>query len=394
MKKISKIIAVVLTFAFSLALLTACGGGGSAEPAAAGGGSGTAAPSGGGSAIAGSSGSEAPTVFYGEYDGPEMTLEVNLSSSLANAAYLGDAFDRITARTDGKVKFNITEYSGLLDTASALEGLGAGVADISDLTLSNYPESFVYTTQVCAQPFMGFKDIDSANDIIREVIITNPDDIMMQEFTSQNVKPLMSAAVFGTSLFLADDTAVAAPSDLSGLKIMSDDQVISQFINSQGGAAVALDIMNMGSNMKNGVADGVFIAQNVAEIFGADAETKALYTFPVDLSTHIKTTSINLDTWNSFDDTLKNIFNEELGDEMYEEYIDWVDMMEAKRHDKFDANENMAQYTIPEDQIPAWQSAIQPFADAQLEELAATHPDLDTAKQIWRDAIDNYYAAK
>lgn len=373
MKKFSKIFALILALALTLAWVTACGG---EKPAPAGSG-------------AGSSGQE---VFYGEYDGPEMTLEVNLSSSLANMQYFGDAIDRITARTDGKVKFNVTEYSGLLDQASALEGLGAGVADISDLTLSNYPESFVYTTQACAQPFMGFKDIFSANDIIREVIITNPDELMTQEFTAQNVKPLLTSAVFGTSLFLAKDTPVAQPADLNGLKIMSDDQVISSFINSQGGAAVALDIMNMGSNMRNGVADGVFIAQNVGEIFGADEETKALYTFPVDLSTHIKTTSINLDTWNSFDDTLQKIFTEEFGDAMYQEFLDFVDTMETKRHAKFDANTEMHQYTIPEDQIPAWQAAIQPYADAQLEGIAATHPDLDKAKQIWRDAIDNYYA--
>ncbi len=373
MKKFSKIFALILALALTLAWVTACGG---EKPAPAGSG-------------AGSSGQE---VFYGEYDGPEMTLEVNLSSSLANMQYFGDAIDRITARTDGKVKFNVTEYSGLLDQASALEGLGAGVADISDLTLSNYPESFVYTTQACAQPFMGFKDIFSANDIIREVIITNPDDLMTQEFTAQNVKPLLTSAVFGTSLFLAKDTPVAQPADLNGLKIMSDDQVISSFINSQGGAAVALDIMNMGSNMRNGVADGVFIAQNVGEIFGADEETKALYTFPVDLSTHIKTTSINLDTWNSFDDTLQKIFTEEFGDAMYQEFLAFVETMETKRHAKFDANTEMHQYTIPEDQIPAWQAAIQPYADAQLEGIAATHPDLDKAKQIWRDAIDNYYA--
>ena len=374
MKKFSKIVAVILTLAFTLALITACGG---EKPAPAG---------------SGSAGSSGQAVVYGEYDGPEMTLEVNLSSSLANMQYFGDALDRITARTDGKVKFNVTEYSGLLDTASALEGLGAGVADISDLTLSNYPESFVYTTQACAQPFMGFKDIYTANDIIREVIITNPDEMMTQEFTAQNVKPLLTSAVFGTSLFLAKDTPIAAPSDLNGLKIMSDDQVISSFINNQGGAAVALDIMNMGSNMRNGVADGVFIAQNVGEIFGADEETKALYTFPVDLSTHIKTTSINLDTWNSFDDTLQKIFNEEFGDAMYQEFLTFVETMETKRHDKFDANAEMHQYTIPEDQIPAWQAAIQPYADAQLEGVAATHPDMDKAKQIWRDAIDNYYA--
>lgn len=382
MKKLSKILAVVLTAVFTLALMTACGG----QPAP------TPTPTPGGSSTAGSGGSSGQTVFYGDYTGPDMTLEVNLSSSKGNAEYLVNAFDRITARTDGKVKFNITEYSGLLDTASALEGLGSGVADISDLTLSNYPESFVYTTQVCAQPFNGFKDIFTANDIIRDVIIVNPDEIMQQEFIAQNVKPLSIAAVFGTSLFLAKDVKIEHPTDLQNLKIMSDDQTLSSFINSQGGAAVALDIMNMASNMKNGVADGALIAQNVGEIFGADEATKALYSFAVDLSTHIKTTSINLDTWDSFDATLQAIFEEEFGPMMYEEYLAWVEKMENQRHQKFDANAEMKQYVISEEFISEWKDALAPFADAQLAELAATHPDLDKAKDIWRSAIDTYYA--
>ena len=373
MKKLGKILSVALAAVFALALMTACGGGGNPAPA----------PAGSGAAPAGSSGSSGQAVFYGEYTGPDMTLEVNLSSSKGNAEYIVNAFDRITERTDGKVKFNITEYSGLLDTKSALEGLGNGVADISDLTLSNYPESFVYTTQVCAQPFMGFKDIDTANDILREVIILHPDDIMTQEFTAQNVKPLSTAAVFGTSLFLAKDVQIEKPADLNGLKIMSDDQTLSSFINSTGGAAVALDIMNMASNMKNGVADGALIAQNVAEIFGADEATKALYSFAVDLSTHIKTTSINLDTWNSFDETLQKIFNEEFGDEFYKEYLAWVDKMEAARHEKFDGNADMHQSTISEEMIPAWKEAVTPFAEQQLNALAETHPDLEKAKEIW-----------
>lgn len=384
MKKLSRILAAVLAAVLTLAMITACGGNNQGgQPAKQ-----------GSSAKPVSGSSTAPAVHYGIYNGPEMTLEVNLSSSKANAEYIVNAFDRVTARTDGKVKFEITEYSGLLDTKSALEGLGTGVADISDLTLSNYPESFVYTTQVCAQPFMGYKDIDTANDIIREVILTNPDPIMTQEFTAQNVKPLTTAAVFGTSLFLAKDVETQKPTDLNGLKIMSDDQVISKFINSQGGAAVALDIMNMASNMKNGVADGACIAQNVGEIFGADEATKALNTFSIDLSTHIKTTSINLDTWNSFDDVLKGIFEEEFGDVMYEEYLAWVDKMEAQRKAKFDANTEMKQYVITEDMIPAWKDAIAPFADEQLQALAATHPDIEKAKEIWRTAIDNYYANK
>lgn len=379
MKKLGKIVALVLTAVFALALVTACGG--KKEPAPA-----------GSAGTAGSSGSSGKAVFYGEYTGPDMTLEVNLSSSKANAEYIVNAFDRITARTDGKVKFNITEQGGLLGPAEALRGLGNGEADISDLTLSNYSDSFVYSTVVCAQPFMGFKDINTANDIIREVIIKNRPELMDSEFTKANVKPLSSAAVFGTSLFCAKDVELQHPQDLNGLKIMSDDPVISEFVNSVGGAAVQLNVMEMSSNMKNGVADGAFVAQNVGEIFGADVASKSLNTFSIDLSTHVKTTSINLDVWNSFDDTLKKIFDEEFGDEFYEEYLAWVNKMENQRKDKFAANAEMNIYSVPEDLIPEWQTAIEPFAKKALDQYAGANPDIDTAKQIWRDAIDTYYA--
>lgn len=380
MKKIGKIVAVALSAVLVLALLTACGGKKEPEPTVPG--------------SAGSSGSSGKAVFYGEYTGPDMTLEVNLSSSKANAEYIVNAFDRITARTDGKVKFNITEQGGLLSPADALEGLGSGVADISDLTLSNYSESFVYTTVACAQPFMGFRDIDTANDIIRDVIINNPNELMENEFYVQNVKPLSTAAVFGTSLFCAKDVELQHPADLNGLKIMSDDPVISEFVNSVGGAAVQLNVMEMSSNMKNGVADGAFVAQNVGEIFGADVASKSLNTFAVDLSTHVKTTCINLTTWDSFDDTLKKIFDEEFGESFYEEYLAWVDKMESQRRDKFAANAEMHRYEVPADLIPEWQAAIEPFASKALSQYAATNPDTEQAKQIWRDAIDNYYAGK
>ena len=102
-----------------------------------------------------------------------------------------------------------------------------------------------------------------------------------------------------------------------------------------------------GINFAMGVATGIILEFEfgtnwsnyswfVGDIFGAAEATKTLYAFAIDLSTHIKTTSICLDTWNKFDDTLKNIFTEEFGDKMYTEYLAWVEKMENQRHDKWD----------------------------------------------------------
>lgn len=385
MKKRFRIAAVILAALFAASIVTACGGNGgnnAGKPAA---GSGSS-----GSGFQG--GSSAADVFYGEYTGPDKNLEVNLSSaSDANCQYLLNAFDRIEARTDHKVKFNVTLASGLLSTADALEGLGSGIADISDLTLSNYPESFVYTTQMCSQPFMGFKDIYSANDIIRDVLINNPNELMETEFTKQNVKPLLTGAVFGAAFICKNDISLYHPTELKGLKVMTNDIVLSEFINGMGGAAVDHAVTDMYSDLSNGVVDCALNGANIAKIFGAISVCKCLYKFDNDLSTHIKTTCINLDTWNSFDETLQKIFNEELGDVMYEEYMDWVELMETDQWKSFEEAEDFNVYTITDDLIPEWQEAIKPYADKQLEQLRPNHPELDQAKEIWRNAIDSYY---
>ncbi|MBR2696587.1 MAG: hypothetical protein IKE48_03700, partial [Parasporobacterium sp.] len=141
------------------------------------------------------------------------------------------------------------------------------------------------------------------------------------------------------------------------------------------------------------VVDIAFNGANVAKAFGAIDYTKVLYRFETDLSTHIKTCCINLDVYNSFNDELKAIWDEETGDKMYEDFRAFVDKSEQEQWAGFDENPNLDVRMITNDQIAAWKEAIMPFADAQLEELRTDHPDLDAARKIWEDSIANYYAS-
>lgn len=380
MKKTTRFLSLGLALVTSVALLTGCGGGGAASSAAPAGSSAA-----GGSAASGSGAA-------GDYTGKEMELEVNLSATTnANCQYLLDAFDRITARTGGKVKFKVTMASGLLSTKDALEGLGTGVADISDLTLSNYPESFVYTTQICSQPFMGFKDIYTANDIIRDVLIDHPNELMEGEFKAKNIKVLQTGAVFGAAFICKNDISLYKPTELKGLKVMTNDFVMSKFINGMGGAAVDHAVTDMYSDLSNGVVDCALNGANIAKIFGAINVSKCLYRFSNDLSTHIKTTCINLDKWNSFDDSLKKIFTEEMGAPMYKDYMAWVKASEDEQWKSFEETPNFKVYDIKDDQIGAWKEAIAPYANEQLAELKKKNDKVDDAMKIWREAIDNYY---
>jgi len=172
---------------------------------------------------------------------------------------------------------------------------------------------------------------------------------------------------------------------------MTNDIVLSKFINGMGGAAVDHAVTDMYSDLSSGVVDCALNGANIAKIFGAINVSKCLYKFDNDLSTHIKTTCINLDVWNSFDETLQKIFTEELGAQMYEEYMAWVDAMEVDQWKSFDEAEDFTVYEITDDLIPEWKEAIAPYANEQLDELRANHPDLDAALQIWTDAITSYY---
>ena len=328
------------------------------------------------------------------YDGPEMTLTVNFASAEYNNAYMVAAFDRITERTDGKVQFDVSYSSGILSLAEALDGLANGVVDISDITLSNYPETFVYTTQMCAYPFIGFQDILSANDIVRDVIVNNRNDLMESEFTNAGIRCFFTSAIYGSCFICKDDITIKKPEDLKGLKVMTQDLILSPFITSEGGSPVAQPVIEMFSALNNGVVDCAFNGANVAQAFGAIDIAKSIWKFETDLSTHIKTCCINLDVWNSFTPELQQIWDEEMGDGLYADFKEFVASQEETMWGEFDASETLIVDMITNEDIEAWKEAITPFADARMEELRASSPDVDAAKAIWDEAIATYYGEK
>ncbi|MBR2696169.1 MAG: hypothetical protein IKE48_01530, partial [Parasporobacterium sp.] len=229
MKHLKRVVALALVCIFAVGMLAACGGSDSPAPA--------------GSGAAGSGSSGTVYVDTGEYTGPEMTLTVNFASPDYNNVYMMDAFERITQRTGGKVKFEPYYINGLLSLTEALDGLGNGLADISDITLSNYPAQFVYTTQLCALPFAGYQDILTANDIVRDVILKQNNEMMMKEFTDQNIKPFSTSAIYGSALMCHNDINIEKPEDLKGLKVMTQDIVFSNFLNSVGAIPVSHQVL-------------------------------------------------------------------------------------------------------------------------------------------------------
>jgi TRAP-type C4-dicarboxylate transport system substrate-binding protein len=324
------------------------------------------------------------------YTGPEMELVVNLATGENNVPYLLDGLRRVEERTDGKVKFVVHFSNSLLSTSEALNGLSSGVCDISDITLANYPSQFVYTDQVCSLPFMGFTDFVQGCHIIRNTVFNN--ELMMSEFTKNNIKPLMTNCVYGSPISFTKPTDITKPESLKGKKIMTVNRIFSEFASAYGGSGVFQPVPDMYSALSTGVVDGILMGVVVLDVFGALDVIDTIYRFQNDFSSSIKTTCINLDVWNSFDDTLKKIFEEEiLSEKFFNAYVDYMVAVEDDLWKTIIEEKGIKVKIIDGEDMEAWINAIEPYKSAYIKNLYDQgYTEIYKAVDIWKENIAKY----
>ena len=324
-----------------------------------------------------------------KYDGPAVKYSVNFTSSeQQNPIYIA-AFNRVTEKTDGKVTFEFFYSGQLMDAASTMDGLGSGMADFSDVTLTNFKDQFPYTQQVLSYPFLGFTSMAMAADIINDTVHSN--DLMLKEFTDVNIYPIIFNAVWGTTMALAEDVQVSEPASVKGLKLGTDDPNLSKFLNSVGATPTFVIPPDYYTSITSGVVDGVINGMNVINIFGGLEPCKHVYMFENSASTSARCIAANLDTWNNMDEGLKAIFTEELsGDQYWKESVDYWTVSDQKHLDDA-AGWGIPVDTISGDAMKAWIDGVRPFGDEMLQALKDRGCDkVDEILQVWEDAIANY----
>lgn len=324
------------------------------------------------------------------YTGPAMELTVNLNAPEEQSPQYMAAFNRITERTGGKVTF-VYYFSGSLLTAKdALEGLGAGMADFSDVALANFKDQFPYTQQVVSYPFMGFNSLPMAADVINDVVLKN--ELMMNEFSAVNIQPIFFVGVWGTAIALTKDIEISTPETIAGLKLVTDNPDLSRFLNDNGATPIGQPPMEYYTSMTNGVADGVINGLNVINIFGSLQPAKCVYMFDNSVSTGIKAICANLNTWNSFDDTLKAIVMDELqySEKYWEDNYVWWTTSDQSHLDKAKEWGIPVRY-IKGDAMKAWADGLKPYGDASLQALYDRgYTEVFNILDIWNEAIANY----
>jgi len=401
-----KFFCALLAIVMVLALLAGCGSqaqsggsetatGGATTGGSTGGSSASAGGSSGGSSApaGGTAGGDAPSQPEElVYEGPAVEYTVNYTSSeQQNPIYIA-CFNRITERTGGKVTF-INYYSGSLFGANdTMEQLGAGTADFSDVTLTNFKDQFPYTQQVLSYPFLPFTSMAQAADIINRVVFSN--DLMLDEFHQVDIHPIIFNAVWGTTLALAKDVSVSNPDSVKGLKLGTDDPNLSRFLNDVGATPAFVIPPDYYSSITSGVVDGVINGMNVINIFGGLEPSKHVYMFENSASTSARCIAANLKVWNDMDPTLQKIFIEELTGEQY-----WADSIKYWTESDQKHLDDAAGWGIPVDYITgadmkAWVDGLKPYGDEMLQTLRDRGcTEVDNVLKVWQDAIANYDGA-
>ncbi len=323
------------------------------------------------------------------YNGPKMELTVNFSSNEAQAKVFMDAFKRITQRTGGKVTFVPYYSSSLLAPTEVLDGLGSGLCDISDVTMANFPERFVYTHQVTGYPFLGFTSIAMASGVMNNVIYDNK--LMMNEFKTAKIYPLFFLGVWGTAMAFKNNVKITTPDSVKGLKLVTDNRVMSKFLADKGATPVAQPPTEFYSSMSNGVVDGVINGIHVINIFGALAISKSVYVFERSFSTGTRAICINDAKWNSFDSTLRQIFTEEMqGAQLWKDAVEYWTISDKSHYDDA-AKWNIPVTKITGSDMQAWVDALKPYGDETLKQLKDKgYTEVDNVLEFWKKSISEY----
>ena len=209
--------------------------------------------------------------------------------------------DMITEKTDGRVTFKFYWDNTLLDASSEYSQLTAGVADIADMhkyasdgfTIYEKWKGLTLGTPVAAQSEMGKTLYNDFEELQKEM---------------SGVHILAHAFDGGSYQILTVKKPVKSVEDMKGLVIWCEAD-FNDFFTALGATPVNTPWAEVYSSLQKNMYDGLFIAAETLKL--ANFAEVCQYATMVDLNYlaapgHL----MNLDTWNSFPDDIKAVFDD------------------------------------------------------------------------------------
>ena len=243
----------------------------------------------------------------GKSSGEEETYNLKFSLAVSESNFQAESWrtwaDAVTEATDGRVTFSFYYDDTLIDANAEYQQLLSGVADIADV--HRYANDGFNISEVWKSLTSGIPEdavVDFSYRLYEEF------DAISDEF--KDVKVLAQGFNGGTMYQLRSvDKEVTKPSDMAGLTIWCDADWIG-FVEECGATPVNTPFSEVYSSLQKNMYDGMLIPTetlqscNFAEVCKYCVKLNLCY---ASAPGHL----MNMDTWNSLPDDIKEIIDSE-----------------------------------------------------------------------------------
>jgi len=234
-------------------------------------------------------------------------LNVNFTVGEASAANIVNWLDDIAEQSGGRLVFNYFYSNSLMSIPEIPRGIHAGIADISQLPLPNFPSQFPLNTRILQLPFMELGDITQATEIFTQIFYEF--DAMQEELAASGIRMLTVNSFGGYQLQLSQPTDVRVPADLGGLRILTQKTEVAQLIANNRGAPIELPPPEFFSALDRGVADGFVNMFGFLTMFGLHEVINSQIVFgDHGIFTDFNMVVIRIDTFNELPEDLQQLF--------------------------------------------------------------------------------------
>lgn len=316
----------------------------------------------------------------------EFELDVAITFGEPAIRHMLQTFDEVTEKSDGRVVFNVYPSNSLISIPEMPDALRDGVADIAVIPSINYPSMLAYNAELIGLPFIGIHDSYQACDLWLAMYEAFPE--LQEEWDNIGGHVWYTYATPGYNLYtISKDNEIRTPEDLAGYQIMTGKTQWLNFIDANGGAGIQAAPTVYYENLEKGVADGVIQSYGTVRVFGCLELIHAATEFGESGSYYdMFFITISQQTWDSFPDDIKAIF-----DEVNAENIATVQendrSMEDLANARLEAPEDMNTTVLSDEEIQVWKDAFAPINEDYLKFLEETYHK-DKAEEMYQFALD------
>lgn len=308
-------------------------------------------------------------------------LNVNLSFSEGSGKAVKEACDRITEKTNGRVKFNLYYSWSLVTVADAIRSLQGGIVDIIIAPAQEYPSIFVRTGSLMALPMIQLPGMIESTEIFMDLY--NEYESMHSEIEGNGMKLWTVSYTAPQNIHCVGTDSIVTPADLKGHKVIAATTELQDLIIANNGAPISVTGPDYYSTLEKGVADSVVQHLNALGAFGVAPELINSSTIFGESGLYMTSVLylINQDVWNSFPPDIQEIFMDEADTLRVEQTNN-----DKAMHDSVTAalkEKGVAITELNEEQLKVWSDAFEDIRTEKLEQM----------KSLGADDIETLYAA-